>query len=260
MAATSVVGRAGALLKVVARHEPHGVTTSLAGREADLPRATAHRLLNELQTEGLTDRDPRTGRWLLGPELFFLGVSASARYDVREQAHPFVRRLADRTGESAFFSARRGDATVCLIREDGAFPVRSHVLFEGARFPLGVASAGMVILAFTGEQEREGYLERVDLTRDFGDQHEAGLVRQRVLETRRTGYTVNPGLLVPGSWGMAAAVFDHTGAPRWALSVTGIEHRFGPERRGRLGELLLKEAHALTTELGHARGTATTTE
>ena len=54
------------------------------------------------------------------------------------------------TGESAFYSARRGNETVCLLREDGSFPIRSHVLHEGIRFPLGVASAGQVILAFAG--------------------------------------------------------------------------------------------------------------
>ena len=60
---------------------------------------------------------------------------------------PQDRRLAVRTEESAFLSVRRGDETVCLIREDGAFPIRSFVLSEGVRFPLGVASAGLAILA-----------------------------------------------------------------------------------------------------------------
>lgn len=33
-----------------------------------------------------------------------------------------VRRIARQTGESAFFSLKRGDETVCLLREDGSFP------------------------------------------------------------------------------------------------------------------------------------------
>jgi hypothetical protein len=31
---------------------------------------------------------------------------------------------------------------VCLAGAEGSFPLRSHVLREGIRFPLGVASAG----------------------------------------------------------------------------------------------------------------------
>jgi DNA-binding IclR family transcriptional regulator len=48
---------------------------------------------------------------------------------------------------------------------------------------------------------------------------------------------------------MGAAVFDAGGRPQWALSLTGIEQRFGPERRRELGALLLREAHGLTTAL-----------
>ena len=107
----------------------------------------------------------------------------------------------------------------------------------------------MVILAFMDPREVDDFLAGNDLTRDFGEQHSGDLVRERVLETRRVGYVVNPGLVVRGSWGMAAAVFDADGEPGWALSLTGIEHRFGPERRRELGDLLLKEAHAVTVAM-----------
>ncbi|MBB4751002.1 hypothetical protein [Actinoplanes lobatus] len=63
-------------------------------------------------------------------------------------AREVLRSLAERTGESAFFSARRGGETVCLAEVEGSFPLRSHVLYEGLRLPLGVASAGLAILAY----------------------------------------------------------------------------------------------------------------
>jgi DNA-binding IclR family transcriptional regulator len=48
---------------------------------------------------------------------------------------------------------------------------------------------------------------------------------------------------------MGAAVFDPSGQPAWALSLTGIESRFSPERRPELGRLLLEHAHRLTEKL-----------
>jgi DNA-binding IclR family transcriptional regulator len=48
---------------------------------------------------------------------------------------------------------------------------------------------------------------------------------------------------------MAAAVFDGNGAPAWALSLTGVETRFKPERRRELGDLLLHQAHLLSGAL-----------
>jgi len=244
----SVVGRIGVVLRGVAAGEPGGATTSDVARVSGLARPTAHRLLGSLRSEGLVDRTA-DGRWLLGPELYLLGAAASSRYDVTAVAQPFVRRLAALTSESAFFSARRGDETVCLLREDGSFPIRSHVLHEGIRFPLGVASAGMAILAYLPDDELDDYLGRTDLTAAYGVGHDERAVRARVASTRAAGWAVNPGLIVEGSWGMGAAVFDADDRPQWALSLTGIQQRFGPERRAELGTLLLREAHALSIAL-----------
>ncbi|WP_395656637.1 IclR family transcriptional regulator [Nocardioides sp.] len=243
-----VVGRVGAVLRAVSAREPGGATTSDVARGAGLARPTAHRLLSSLLREGLIDRTA-DGRWLLGPELYLLGTAATSRYDVTELAQPFVRQLSLATGESAFFSARRGDETVCLVREDGSFPIRSHVLHEGIRFPLGVASAGMAVLAYLTDAEVDAYLARTDLVPAYGERHAAEAVRARVAQTRADGFALNPGLLVEGSWGMGAAVFDADERPQWALSLTGIEQRFTAPRRRDLGPLLLRTAHELTTSL-----------
>ncbi|WP_309136394.1 IclR family transcriptional regulator [Nocardioides campestrisoli] len=253
---SDVVGRASALLRAVAEHEPEGAGTSVVARACGLARPTAHRLLTSLAEAGLTERDHESGRWVLGPELYLLGTAASARYDVTALAQPVVRRLSVATGESAFFSVRRGDETVCLLREDGSFPIRSHVLHEGIRFPLGVASAGLAILSHLPDSEVEDYLARTDLVPTYGEAHAGAPLRERVGRTRAEGWAVNPGLLVEGSWGMAAAVFDARGLPAWALSLTGIEARFSAARRRELGVLLLEEAHALTRALAPGGGVA----
>jgi DNA-binding IclR family transcriptional regulator len=48
---------------------------------------------------------------------------------------------------------------------------------------------------------------------------------------------------------MGAAVFTRQGDPQWALSLTGVEFRFGAERQAELGRTLLAHAHQLTTRL-----------
>ena len=245
----SVITKTARLLRALGTAGPGGVATAALARETELTRPTAHRLLGELADEGLVDRDERTGRWQLGPELYLLGVTAAARYDVSERARELLVELAERSGESAYLSAARGRETVCLVEVEGSFPLRSHVLHEGIRFPLGVASAGLAILAHRPTSEIDGYLASVDLTRAWGRAHSRRAVRDRIELTRRDGYAVNPGLLVPGSWGIAAAVFDRAGRPRWALSLTGVESRFTERRVPRLGRLLLRHAHALGQRL-----------
>ncbi len=243
-----VVARVGAVLRVLGASAGAPVPTSRVAELAGLTRPTAHRLLAALAGEGLVDRDA-AGGWVLGPEAYILGAVAAERYDVTALAADAVREIARATGECAFLSARRGDETVCLLREEGSFPLRSHVLYEGIRFPLGVASAGLAILAMLPDAEREAYLARADLVPAWGPAHAAEPLRARLAAARATGYVVNPGLIVEGSWGMAAAVFDAAGRPAWALSATGVESRFGPDRRGEIGRVLLEQAHAVTQRL-----------
>ena len=187
---------------------------------------------------------------MLGPEILLMGSVASARFPLEDIARPSLRRLAEETGESAFFSIRRGAETVCLLREEGSFPVRSFVLHEGVRFPLGVASAGTAIMAFLPEAEQEELLAGwAAHAGGFAAAHTEPLVRENLAKTRQAGYSVNPGLVLEGSWGMGAAVFDQRGRPAWALSLTGIEPRFKGERQEMLGRLLMDEAHRISTLL-----------
>ncbi|MBO3664634.1 IclR family transcriptional regulator [Microbacterium stercoris] len=251
---TQAVARATDLLRLVTAAGVEGRTSQQLARDAGLSRATAHRLLGALRAAGMVDRDEATGRWLPGPELYVMGTVAAARYDVTAVARDIVRSLAARTEESAFLSVRRGDETVCLLREEGAFPIRSFVLSEGVRFPLGVASAGIAILAYLPDAEAEAYLARhPELGAQWGRAHDVEQLRARRAQTRDQGYALNPGLIVEGSWGMGAAVFDRAGRAEYALSLTGVEFRFSPERVPALGRILLAHAHELSNRLGAAR-------
>jgi len=244
------VARAAALLRLVTQAGDDGQSVGELARRAELTRPTAHRLLSALSHEGLVDQDERTGRWMPGPELYLMGAVAASRYDITAIARDIVRSLAVRTEESAFLSVRRGDETVCLIREEGSFPIRSFVLAEGVRFPLGVASAGLAILAFLPPHDVDAYFERHDdLGARWGAAHGEQRLRARLRETQSRGYAVNPGLIVEGSYGLGAAVFTRAGHPQWALSLTGVEFRFDADRQAELGRILLAHAHQLTTRI-----------
>ncbi|MFJ6531599.1 IclR family transcriptional regulator [Microbacterium sp. NPDC091662] len=251
---TQAIARAARLLRLVTAAGSDGASLQELAVAAELSRSTAHRLLSALKSEGLVDRDGASTRWMPGPELFLMGSVAAARYDVTTLARDIVRSLAVKTEESAFLSVRRADETVCLLREEGSFPIRSFVLSEGVRFPLGVASAGLAILAFLPDHDVDAYLDRhPELAGAWGRAHGRLPLRARLAETKERGYAVNPGLIVEGSWGLGAAVFDRAGRPEWALSLTGVEFRFGPDRMAELGRTLLAHAHQLSARIASTR-------
>lgn len=174
-------------------------TTTHLASFTGLARPTMHRLLSDLRAEGLVGRDETTAAWHLGPECFLLGAAANAHHDVTPIARESVVPLARETGESAFLSVIRGDETVCLLREDGAFPIRSHVLYEGIRFPLGVASAGLAVLAFQPERERDAYLARADLVATCGRAHATEPLRRRIADTATRGTPSTPASSSPAA-------------------------------------------------------------
>jgi DNA-binding IclR family transcriptional regulator len=237
-------------LRMVSSAGSGGATTAELARRSGFARPTVHRLLTALKHEGLVDQDQHTGSWMPGPELYLMGTVAAARYDITGIAADIVRSLALRTEESAFLSARRGDETICLFSEEGSFPLRSFVLSEGVRFPLGVASAGLAILAFLPPHDVDTYFKRhPDLATTWGEEHGDQRIRSRLAETRNVGYSVNPGLIVEGSFGLGAAVFTKDGRADWALSLTGVDSRFREDRLPMLGRLLLSHAHTLSARI-----------
>jgi DNA-binding IclR family transcriptional regulator len=228
-AGAQVLHRAAAVLRVLSLGPESGLSTTEAAGRTQLSRSTTHRILSALESEGFVDHDRSSGKWFLGPELYVLGHVASQRFSITNSARRVLKELAAATGESCFLSVRRGDETVCLLRVEGSFPLRSFVLHEGVRFPLGVGSAGLAILAFLPEPEIAYYLNRADLSGQYGPTH------------------ADDALIVEGSWGLGAVVFSEEGSPSFALSMTGVESRYSPERAPRLGKLLLEAAHGLST-------------
>jgi len=247
---TQVVRRVGVLLRLIAQAREEGMRLSELVDTTGLTKPTVHRLLKSLATEGLLDQDDSTGKWHLGPEMYVMGSASTTRFPIEEFAQPSLARLASATGESAFLSMRRGYETICLLREEGSFPIRSFVLMAGTRFPLGVGSAGLAILSHLDESDREDALAHLDLsTGEWGAGQSLPAIRKTIADARINGWVVNPGRIVEGSWGMAAAIFDRSNRPMWALTITGIESRFQPERQKELGRLLLLEAHAVSRRL-----------
>lgn len=246
-----VLHRAATVLRTLSSGSDGGLGTGDVATRSGLSRSTAHRILFALEEEGLADFDQGTGRWFLGAELHVLGAIAGRRFDITAHASRVLRDLSRITGESAFLSVRRGSETVCLVREEGSFPLRSFVLYEGVRFPLGVASAGLAILAFMSPDAATAHLDNQSIENSWGPQHSATEIRTRLEQTRARGYSLNPGLIVEGSWGMGAAVFDTDSEPRWALSITGVESRFPPQRVTELGALLMHHAHQLSATIRH---------
>jgi DNA-binding IclR family transcriptional regulator len=243
---TQSIDRAIGLLLQVGRAPADGARLTDLVATSRLAKPTVRRALAALVRAGLLDQDEETRRYQLGPESYVLGTLSTRRFGVHAHALDGLTRLSQATGDTAFLSVRRDIHVVCLHREEGPFPIRSHVLQVGDRHPLGVGAGSLAVLAALPDDEAEHALKaNAAMIAEKYPGYSVRLLRDAVAQTRREGYALNPGLLMKGSWGIGVAVRGRDGTPMCALSLAAIEGRLDDVRRRDLVPMLQQEAKRL---------------
>lgn len=213
-----VLNKAVALIKAVADGP-----ADLAGLQevTGLPRATAHRLAQALETHGILRRDAQ-GRFDLGGALIALGRVALDRFPLAELSRPILSDLRDVTGESVQLFVREEGAMGrtglsgrrCVLSVQSAHGLR-WIIPEGSLLPLGAGSAGRVL---SGEDVRDGWIESV--------------------EERE-----------PGVASVSAPVHDANGQVVAAVSVSGPVERLSRQPGERFGVQVIRAADRITAIL-----------
>ncbi len=247
------VDRALALLSLIGRHTVDGIGLAAIVEESRLNRPTARRLLLALMRARMVEQDAGNRRYSLGEETYVLGVLAAQRFDLMDVALDSLNDLAKQSGDTAFLSVRRDAFSVCIHKEEGAFPIRTHALQVGYRHPLGVGAGSLAILAALSDDDCAEALARnaAQLERDFPDCAPDRL-KPLIAETRARGYSVNPGLVLKNSWAVGVALHQPGGRVVGALSIAAIDSRMDPARQAELGAALTREAARIETRLAKA--------
>lgn len=245
------VDRALRLLALIGREPAGGLPLSEIVVESGLNKPTARRLLLALIRAGLVEQEAMTRHYCLGQEAFVLGVLAARRHGLLELAMESLRRLSEITMDTSFLSVRRDSYAVCLHREEGTYPVRTHALQAGQQHPLGVGAGSLAMLAALPDDEVERIMaanEKALLTQYPGFPPDG--VRADLALARERGFSLNPGRLVASSWGVGVAFRYPDGRIAGALSLAAIDSRMMPARQPELARHLQAEAARMERLLG----------
>jgi DNA-binding IclR family transcriptional regulator len=251
---TQSVERALTLLSLVGRGGDDGVTLAAVVTESGLEKPTARRLLMALIRARLIEQDPGTRRYRLGQEVYVLGTLAARRHGLLEQAAESLRRLSGTTGDTSFVSARHGDFVLCLHREEGSHPVRTHALQAGHQHPLGIGAGSLALLAALPQPEREAAILRLSDAYAAYPGYSVEIVRADVTQALDAGYALNPGRVVPSSWGIGVPLRFPDGRTAGALSIAAVDSRMQPERQRELAALLHAEARVVEARIARQFG------
>ena len=235
-----------AVLRLLMRAGPAGLRVSEIGRRLDLNKATAVRLTRTLLDEQFVAHDPLTRTYRLGPEAFAVGLAAEPSYALQRRAAPLLHTLARESGEWVFFSVPHGYEAICLSREEGDVPLPAPALKAGDRVPLGVGAGGLAMLATMPDTEVDAALAHH--AKDIDAQYprcNVAVIRRLLAETRDQGWSLIPGLIVPGYWALGVAVMGDRGRCEAAVSLVAAAPRLRVARRAALAQRLLSVARDL---------------
>jgi DNA-binding IclR family transcriptional regulator len=229
------VRKAVLLLRTTAA-STEGTSVSALARAAGLPRATALRLIQTMEREGLLLRVPEDDRVLLGPELVRLARQVDVGTLVREVARGHLRELRE---------AVRETVTLSVVAPDGGLEVVDQVdgpqhlvprTWLGQRFPLHASSSGKLLLSTYDEQRLERFLRDPlpALTPHTVTSRRA--LRDALEQDRARGYSSTVDELEEGLAGVSVGIFGESGTLLGTVNVTGLSQRFDEAARRRAVE------------------------
>jgi DNA-binding IclR family transcriptional regulator len=198
-------------------------------------RSTLYRYLKVLTDAGLLTSLPNVG-YTLGPRIIELDYTIRTRDPLINAARPVMSELVRAENGVALLCRRYRHRVLCVHQEQGAATFQSRYERGRAR-PLVFGAASQIILANLPASgiaklyaAEPGQFQAAGLGADLAE------VKQSLRKMRQAGWSASEGQITPGVTGIAAPIFDSSGAVLGSLSLTLGRAGIDEDERRRLGE------------------------
>jgi DNA-binding IclR family transcriptional regulator len=249
------INRMVAVLNCFSSEEPLLSFTEISQR-LNLPKGSAHRLLQVLESNGLLTRSAGGRGYQLGYQLIRWGMLARSASDLRNIALPALRALSQACGETSFLLVREGNAGICLERVETSQPMRV-ALRVGERQMLHAGAGAKVLLAFLPEADIRRVLAEIELVplqpRTITERE---TLWAELAAIRARGYATSFEETALGTMAIAAPVSDSQDRLVAAIGIEAPLTRIPPEQVKAVAPLVVQAAKQVSAQLGHDSRTA----
>jgi IclR family acetate operon transcriptional repressor len=246
------VDRALQIIETLAEDDEGYRLTDLAIRTGLSP-STAHRLLTTLENRRFVQFDREASKWHIGAQSFVVGSTFMHRRNFAAQALPYLRKLRDRTRETANLAIVDDESIIVVSRIESREVMRS-LTKVGGRVAMSVSGIGKAVLATYSDADVTAIIRREGMPRLT----EKSIVRpgelfKELQIVRRQGYAVDNEEARVGLRCVAAVIFNDCSEPLAAISVSGMTDRLNDGRVPEIGAIVRQVAAELTSELRTTR-------
>ena len=214
------------------------------------PKSTTYQILSTLADQGYVRQHGDSTKYSLGLKLFELGARAVARIDIRAEAMPILRELAEQTNETCHLGVLDGTEGVYLAKVEGARPVRIYS-WEGKRLSLHCTAMGKALLAWQPPDKFSELLDKIVLTR----------ATERTI-TERDRFIEHLRMVAKRGWALddqeneadircvAAPILDIEGGVSAAISISGLASQLDGEYLLELAQMVRSASEKLSQRIG----------
>lgn len=216
----SALGKGFQIINAITAAGNGGLTFARVVEATGLPKASAHRLLQELVDMSALTLDAQTRQYRGGLLLARIGASVTAGYDLRAVARPYLQQLHDEFGHVATLGILNNDRGAYIDKiEASSFGLRLHSEI-GKSFPLHCTAMGKVLLAHSDAALMRRVTKRKLETFTQRTIIDPKKLRQEIKQVTTDGFAVDDEEITRGFVCVAAPIFGIDGKIAGAMSCT----------------------------------------
>ncbi len=222
-----VIERASFILDILGQR-PQGISVGDLSSKIKLPKGTTHRLLSSLSYLGYVRQDSKTRNYFLGFKLVELGNLLLGQIDLRREAEPFLRELAERTKETVHMVILDRNEIVYIekVETDQHTPGLRMASRVGLRNPAHSCAVGKVLLADISEEALNEFINEKGLTKRTDNTVTDPMeLKEHLKIVRSQGYAIDDEENERGIRCVAAPIRNETGKVVAAISISGPAFR-----------------------------------
>lgn len=232
-----------------------GISIRDLSEKIKLPKGTTHRLISSLSYFGYARQDSKTRNYFLGFKLVELGNLLLSQLDLRKEAEPFLRDLAERTKETVHMVfLDRGEIVyidkVELDHNPSGLRMASRV---GLRNPAHSSAVGKVLLSHLPDEELNLLIKEKGLPKRTENTITDSIQLKEHLKLVRTqGCAVDDEENERGIRCIAAPILNETGKAVAAISISGPAFRVTKKVvQETLKKEVMETAYQISQRLGY---------
>ena len=217
------IERASSILDILGQ-SPQGISIRELSAKIKLPKGTTHRLLSSLSYFGYVRQDPKTRNYLLGLKLVELGQLLLGQLDLRKEAEPFLKDLAERTKETVHMVILDRNEVVYIDKVEtdqhtSGLRMASRV---GLRNPAHSCAVGKVLLADLSGEVLNNFVKEKGLPKKTENTiTNFTQLKEHLNLVRGQGYAIDDEENEKGIRCVAAPIRNEAGRAVAAVSISG---------------------------------------